>query len=130
MKIVVGDWVIEDTVTVFYLIFVIAIILAWVFVTVMMVVLFWKEMKDSFIDVLRVIQYVATFIRFLTLAFSYMWYFWKMHSDNLYFQNVLEFLDGIGYYYPILNFLTWYLLMYQIKILYQLRNGGSFQDCK
>ena len=126
----IGDWEIDDVVTIFYLIFVLAILLASAFVVVWMVVLFWREINDSYVDILRLIQYTAIFIRYLTSIFIYVWYFWHILPENLIFQVLIEFLDGFAFYYYILNLITWYLLMYHIREMYQLRYGGWYlEDC-
>ena len=39
-------------------------------------------------------------------------------------------LSYLNTYYYLINLFTWYLLMHQIEIMSEIRNGVEYQECK
>ena len=123
----VGDWVIEDLVSYGFFAYEIANIFMSLIVVIWMVVKIWKEMKERFIDVLRMVQYWLILTWFLYVTYFVIFNFWDEHNGNM--VKILDgIMDGVLIYYYIFNLTTWYLLMYQIKVLKLLRNGIEYKN--
>ena len=117
---------IEDYVTYMYFIYAIMHITASIGVVIWMILLILKEIKENFIDVLRMNQYIFILLWFLHAIFEILWSFWYKHTDDLGITIIIEVFDGLMLYYYILNLLAWYLLMNKIIVLHKLRSGINY----
>ena len=126
----IGDWEVNEIFTCLYFANNIIFILAWVIVVLWMIILFKKEMKESYIDLLRTIQYVFIFVWYCYSIQFVLRNFWYKQTDYTIINIIDSALESIIKYYYILNLITWYLLMHQIMILHQLRNGCRYSKWK
>ena len=95
-------------------------------VVVWMVVVFRREMKESYVDLLRVIQYAIIFIYYCLLIYNTWCFYWYKHKISL---NIISaIVENIILYYYVINLFSWYLLMRHIMILHQLRNGIEYEN--
>ena len=125
-----GDWEIEDAVTFLYFVDVIVFILANAAVAFWMCLLAWRELKENYVDLLRMTQYGFIFLWYLYSTWYFLCSIWYDHIDNTAYETMNEMFEGLLQYYYIVNLSSWYLLMIHIKILHKLRNGMQFQECK
>ena len=109
-----------------YFIYAIMYITASTGVVIWMILLIWREIKENFIDALRMIQYVFILLWFLHAIFEILWSFWYEHTDDLAIIIIIEVFEGLMLYYYILNLLVWYLLMNKIIVLRKLRSGIKY----
>ena len=89
-----------------------------------------KELKESYVDLLKIIQCVFIFIANWYAVYFIICYIWLLHTDNIVFNTITAMLEGLMLYYYIINLFSWYMLMYHIKVLTQLRIGIEYNECK
>ena len=125
-----GDLEIEDTLGYLYLGRYIALALASSWVVIWMALLLWRELREPFIDMLRIIQYAWCVIRFGIAVCTILLFIWYKHTNIFYIKLIIGIIENFGYIYYITNLFTWYLLIYHIKTLQELRDGANFSDWK
>ena len=99
-------------------------------VIIWMVVLFWREMKEAYIDLLRVIQYILIFLRYCYSIFAISSLFWITSNYNTTLDIIFAAFQSSIIYYCLTNLITWYLLMNHIEAMSQLRNGKQLSKMK
>ena len=126
----IGIWEFDDPISYMFFVYFSLWTLTALCVVIWMVVLLWKEMKEPFIDMLKVIQYIFIFIWYCFNIFIIFCNLWTDLKGGIYLNILAWILIDFITHYIVINFLTCYLLMNQIMVLHQLRNGDQYQNCK
>ena len=124
------DWVIDDTVSYFYFSYFVAFILVSVCIAILALFYIFKELKESFIDILRMIQCIYIFTWQCYVIYLISSNLWKEKIDPIFFKLSICILYVLMHIYYWLNLISWSLLINHIQILNQLRNGIEYQKCK
>ena len=116
----VGDMEFDDTLSYIYFSFFLILIPIALLVIVWMVVLFWKEMKENYVDFLRVKQYI--FIWFCYCICRILWEYWYKHVNKIVFNLINEFGTCLEFLYYIINL---YIIIKTNKLRWFAGPGGA-----
>ena len=126
----VGDWEIEDTITWLYFAYFIFDLTTSACVTILMFAFIWKELGESFFDLLRFYQNYFICYWYICSIYNIIWIFYYIEANNLFVKLVLGFWFCFIFWYYIANLSSWYLLMYHIKILQEWKSSNKYEECK
>ena len=124
----VGDWIINDFIGIGYFGYETARILISACVVLYVVWLVWKELKENYIDVLRMSQHISMILWFCNKISIILWLYWYKHTNILSVNIIDEILGAFIFFYYFINLFTWYLLNYHITTLNQLKDGARYQE--
>ena len=94
-------------------------------IVVTMMVAIVKQLKSKFIDVLKLLQYIAIMLWYLAVAFDIVLHFSSSVLSNFIYIIFLHF-DWIILIYYAINQLSWYLLWVHLETYRQLAKGENY----
>ena len=127
---IIGDWEFYDIVSYIYFSLFSMWTLAALFIIIWILVQFWREMKESYIDLLRITQFIFILIWYFYSVFYIICSFWYRSTYGIVFKIIIAIFESWELYYFIVYLTTWYLLLIQILIMHQLRINSQYQECK
>ena len=125
----VGNWEIEGTISTIYFALIIFIILSSMIATIWVAIIGFKEIKRPAIDLFKIIQSILIMVFFWSSIFVHYWYVW-LNCRTLLYQTLFIILFSTLYLYYVVNLLCWYILVFHINTLRNMRNGVDYEEWK
>ena len=123
----VGYWEVEGVISIMYFALIVFIILSSMISIIWVAIIWFKEMRRPAIDLFKIIQSILIIIFFSTSIFVHYWYVWLNYRSLLY-QTISITLFSALYLYYVVNLQWWYLLVFHIDTLKNMRNGADYKD--
>ena len=92
-------------------------------------ILIWRELRDYFIDLLRVVQYILIAICFWYDVVSSTLLIFYPDVNSLLIDIVFDVIASLFLYY-IINQLSWFILIKHLNTYAKMRRGSKFEDCR
>ena len=103
----IAEWQIDGTITFLYFISVVLLLLLAMFAIIWITFLIKAEIRESYIDLFKIIQFMLAFIHLIRFIANYMCLFWNKSTNLLLKDIIFDACATLLLYYAMI-LLSWY----------------------